>query len=329
MRWFLSALGLVLSGPTRSAIRFSKGRMITLVVKEPHHFPTLILEHVHNNTTAPTVRGTPISLPTPDEVAAAQPDPTLAKKSKSLVKRKASTSLAPSRPYVKDIDVSYFFTDLENSLEVNDGASVRVVSAPTLRLGKRLGYPPRLSYVTTSDPSYVGTSSAAHASTSEHGLVWKGILQYLDTFAASLSLFLVVMRRQLDLLDTLAQSALAHDEEYDQIPDDDFASASRGEEIDLTFFLLAHGPYVLPYPFEGGHLTEPSPLDLSNQMNVLTTLLASHGTEMNSRNTTFVSSKASLREKFKHKVQCISKLRSEISTLEEKYGKVGSSVGRC
>ncbi|GKE00727.1 hypothetical protein Tco_1388710, partial [Tanacetum coccineum] len=168
------------------------------VVKEPHQFPTSILERVHNNTTAPTVRGTPISLPTLEEVAAAQPDPTLTKKSKDLVKRKASTSLAPS------------------SLEVNDGASVRVVSAPTLRLGKRLGYPPRLSYATTSDPSYVGTSSAAHASTSKHGLVRKVI-------GSSGKAEAEVMRRQLDLLDTLARSALAHDEEYDQIPDDDFA----------------------------------------------------------------------------------------------------------
>ncbi|GKC92483.1 hypothetical protein Tco_1157925 [Tanacetum coccineum] len=70
-----------------------------------------------------------------------------------------------------------------------------------------------------------------------------------------------------------------------------------------------------------GHLIEPSPLDLSNRMNVLTALLASYGTEMNSRNTAFVASKARLREKLKNKVQCISKLRSEISTLEEKYDK--------
>ncbi|GJS16048.1 hypothetical protein Tco_0410520 [Tanacetum coccineum] len=32
---------------------------------------------------------------------------------------------------------------------------------------------------------------------------------------------------------------------------DDFATASRGEEIDLTLFPLAPGPYVIPYPFDG------------------------------------------------------------------------------
>ncbi|GKF97950.1 hypothetical protein Tco_0293771, partial [Tanacetum coccineum] len=35
-------------------------------------------------------------------------------------------------------------------------------------------------------------------------------------------------RGQLDLLDTLARSALSRDEDYDQIPDDDFATASVG-----------------------------------------------------------------------------------------------------
>ncbi|GJX19352.1 reverse transcriptase domain-containing protein [Tanacetum coccineum] len=55
----------------------------------------------------------------------------------------------------------------------------------------------------------------------------------------------------LDPLDTLARSTLARDSEYDQIPEDDFATASRGEEIDLTFFPLSPGPYVIPYSFDG------------------------------------------------------------------------------
>ncbi|GJR34610.1 hypothetical protein Tco_1210294 [Tanacetum coccineum] len=57
--------------------------------------------------------------------------------------------------------------------------------------------------------------------------------------------------RCLDPLDTLARRTLFRDAEYDQIPEDDFAIASRSEEIDLTFFPLAPGPYVISYPFEG------------------------------------------------------------------------------
>ncbi|GJW36699.1 hypothetical protein Tco_0059619 [Tanacetum coccineum] len=49
-----------------------------------------------------------------------------------------------------------------------------------------------------------------------------------------------VIRRQLDPpMDVLAQSALARDHEYDQILDDDFSTATLGEEIDLTLFPLA------------------------------------------------------------------------------------------
>ncbi|GJU04617.1 hypothetical protein Tco_1121047 [Tanacetum coccineum] len=46
-----------------------------------------------NHTTAPATEGAPIPQPTSDEVIASQPDPKLAKKSKALVKWKASTSL--------------------------------------------------------------------------------------------------------------------------------------------------------------------------------------------------------------------------------------------
>nr|GEU72472.1 hypothetical protein [Tanacetum cinerariifolium] len=68
-------------------------------------------------------------------------------------------------------------------------------------------------------------------------------------------------RRCLDPLDTLTRSALFRYAEYDQIPEDDFATASRGEEIDLTSFPLAPGPYVIPYPFE----SDSSPLYTKQQ----------------------------------------------------------------
>ncbi|GJY87313.1 hypothetical protein Tco_0501941, partial [Tanacetum coccineum] len=59
------------------------------------------------------------------------------------------------------------------------------------------------------------------------------------------------LQRQMDLLDCLARSALVRDDEYDQILDDDFGTATRGEEIDLTLFPLAPCPYHMPYPYEG------------------------------------------------------------------------------
>ncbi|GJX32151.1 hypothetical protein Tco_0242006 [Tanacetum coccineum] len=60
-----------------------------------------------------------------------------------------------------------------------------------------------------------------------------------------------VMWSQLDPLDSLARIALAHDAEYDQIPDDDFGTATHDEEINLTLFPLVPGPYHIPYPYEG------------------------------------------------------------------------------
>ncbi|GJU63987.1 hypothetical protein Tco_1245822 [Tanacetum coccineum] len=38
----------------------------------------------------------------------------------------------------------------------------------------------------------------------------------------------------------------------DNIPDDDFSTATLGEEIDLTLFPLARVPYCMPYLFADG-----------------------------------------------------------------------------
>ncbi|GJX64918.1 hypothetical protein Tco_0299261, partial [Tanacetum coccineum] len=248
---------------------------------------------VHNNTTTPAAKVTPIPVSTPNKVVVALPDHVLAKKSKALVKRNTSTSLASSKPYQpskkkrlknkssearssalvleqtidsEDTDILDFCTDLENSLEGNEGTSLRAAFAPSLQIRSPTCWP----YVTTSDPSHVGTSGTACASTSGLGLVRKG-------WGISYAL-----------------------------PD-----------IDLTFFPLAPGPYFMPYPFEGDSSPKytqqqraldrtiilvklkrtkslPS-LDLLNRMNVLTALLASH------------------------------ELHFEISTLEEKYDKLADA----
>ncbi|GJS86689.1 hypothetical protein Tco_0769325 [Tanacetum coccineum] len=139
----------------------------------------------------------------------------------------------------------------------------------------------------------------------------------------------------MDLLDSLARSALVCDDEYDQIPDDDFGTATSGEEIDLTLFPLAPYPYHMPYPYEG--VSSPLkaldrtitpvelrrnesllPLELSNRVNVLSDLLVSHGYELNSRYTNLVSSKAHLQEKLDKKKGDVKLLRSEVTSLDSK-----------
>nr|GEW37541.1 reverse transcriptase domain-containing protein [Tanacetum cinerariifolium] len=57
--------------------------------------------------------------------------------------------------------------------------------------------------------------------------------------------------RPIHYANCLARSALAWDAEYDQILDDDFGTATCGEEIDLTLFPLVPGPYHIPYLYEG------------------------------------------------------------------------------
>ncbi|GKB50949.1 hypothetical protein Tco_0901702 [Tanacetum coccineum] len=145
------------------------------IAEESHHLSLSLLERVPSNTTAPATEGAIIMLPTPDEIVASLPDSRLVKKSKGT----------------DEADLADLCVEIKDSLERDEGVSMRAVSAPTSRLG-----------VVAS------------------GCVWKSGAE--------------VMRRQMDPLDCLAHSALARDAKYDQIPDDDFGIATRGEEIDLT-----------------------------------------------------------------------------------------------
>ncbi|GJX32067.1 hypothetical protein Tco_0241922 [Tanacetum coccineum] len=234
------------------------------VVEEPHDFTSSILQRVQNNTTAPAAEGTPIPLPTPDEVAAGQPDPRLAKNPKALAKRKTYTSLiGPSEPNQPkclgcgggcgyggcDLSVADYCTFLRIAWRGTKVPLPRLFLLP-LRFGKRLGSPPppRLYHDASSNPSHVGTSNAAHASSFGHGIVQEGVV----VVGSSGKYGANVIRRQLDPLYLLARGALARDQKYDQIMEDDFATASLGEEIDLTLFPLEPGPYVMPYPFDDG-----------------------------------------------------------------------------
>ncbi|GKB90824.1 hypothetical protein Tco_0963096 [Tanacetum coccineum] len=101
-----------------------------------------------------------------------------------------------------------------------------------------------------SDPSHIGSSTPA--STSGRSLSLGGMMCcYWWSHWEIRGLDGEVMRRQMDPLDFLARSALARDDEYDQILNDDFGTATRGEKIDLTLFPLAHVPYHMTYPYEG------------------------------------------------------------------------------
>ncbi|GKA72981.1 hypothetical protein Tco_0779197 [Tanacetum coccineum] len=180
-----------------------------------------------NHTTAPATEGAHIPQPTPEEVVTSQPNPKLSKNSKALTKRKVSTSLVgpfeaaqPKRKrrlkskaseagfsalaaeQADDADDANLSendycacTYLEDTLEREEGNSF----IPVFPSGKRLGSPlPRPSNTGHSDLGHTGTSNAAIVPSFGHADVYQGT----------------------------APSALSRDREYDDIPDDDFSSAT-------------------------------------------------------------------------------------------------------
>ncbi|GKC49695.1 hypothetical protein Tco_1072440, partial [Tanacetum coccineum] len=242
------------------------------VVEESHHLSLLLLDRIPSHTTAPAAEGAIISLPTPDKIAASLSDSRLAKDSKgpsqARVHSTSDTTPEPSWPSKKrklkkraseagssapelyqaegvdDTDLADFCTEIEDRLERDEGVSTRVVSVPIPHLCKRLGAPPSIAVVSASKPSHVGTS--APACTSGRSLSLGGVVVSGRAGKSGAE----VMQRQLDPLDSLARSTLVRDAEYDQIPDDDFGTATRVEEIYLTLFPLAPSPYHMPYPYE-------------------------------------------------------------------------------
>ncbi|GJR55613.1 hypothetical protein Tco_1406134 [Tanacetum coccineum] len=242
------------------------------IIEEPYHLSTLFLERVPPHTTAPAAEDALILLPTLDKVAAAQPNPRLARKSKGpsqvRVRSALTTAPKPSPPSKKrrlkkgaseagcnapelgqaeglnEADITNFCAKLEDSLKRDEGTFIRAASVPTPRLGKRLGPPPSMVVTSVSVPSHVGT--LAQASTSGRSLALGG--SAIDSFARKSRA--KAMRCQMDLLDALARNALSRDAEYDEIPKDDFGTATRSEEIELTLFPLAPGPYQMPYLYD-------------------------------------------------------------------------------
>ncbi|GJW52972.1 mitochondrial proton/calcium exchanger protein-like protein isoform X1 [Tanacetum coccineum] len=216
------------------------------VVEESHNLSSSLLDRVSLHTTAPTAEGATIPLPTTDEIVASLPDPHLAKKSKGLSQARVCSSSDNAPELSQQLKKRKLRKRaLEHGSSTPElGTSARAASAPVPRLGKRLGAPPSVADVSASIPSPVRTS--VHASTSGRNLSLGAVASgHVGKSMAE------VIRHQLDPLDSLACSALARDAEYDQIPDDDFGTTTLGEEIDLTLFPLAPGPYHMPYPYEG------------------------------------------------------------------------------
>ncbi|GKE50144.1 hypothetical protein Tco_1481402 [Tanacetum coccineum] len=254
------------------------------VVEKSHHLSLPLLERVLSHTTTLAAKCAIILLPTLDEIAVSLSDSRLAKKSKGHSQAKAEG--------VDETELADFYAEIEDNLERDKGVSTRVVLVPIPRLGNRLGAPPFIAIVSASEPSYVGTS--AHACTLGRSLSLGGVVVSGHAGKSRAEVML----------------------QYDQILNDDFCTATPGEEINLTLFPLAPGPYHMPYPYQGvsyplytreekalDQTITPAelrrtkfllPLELSNRGNVLSAVLVSHGYELNSRYTYLVSSRARL-----------------------------------
>nr|GEU89517.1 hypothetical protein [Tanacetum cinerariifolium] len=209
------------------------------IVEESHHLSLLLHERVSSHTIVPASEGAIISLPTLDEIATSQPDSRLVKKSKGHSQasrpskrrklQKRASEIGSSDPELDQADgadetnLADLCAEIEDSLERDKGVSIRVVLAPTPRLGKRLGAPPSIAITSVYDPSHVGTS--ALASTSGRSLTLRGVVAggHVGKSKAQMG----------------------------KIPNDDFSTTTRGEEINLTLFPLAPGPYHMSYPYKG------------------------------------------------------------------------------
>nr|GFA45039.1 hypothetical protein [Tanacetum cinerariifolium] len=133
----------------------------TKITEESHHLALPLLERVPSHTTALATKGAIILLPTLNEIAASRPDSRLVEGT-------------------DEADLADLCAEIEDSLERDEGVSMRAVSAPTPRLGKRLGAPPSIAVVGASEPSHIGTS--APASISVCSLSLRGMLLFPPSF---------------------------------------------------------------------------------------------------------------------------------------------------
>nr|GEU81006.1 hypothetical protein [Tanacetum cinerariifolium] len=269
------------------------------VTKEPHHLSFPLLERVSSHTTALATEGAMILLPTLDGIAASFLDPRVTKKSKGPSQARVHSALvtAPEPELgqaegVDEADLINFYAKIENNLERDEGTSARATSTLTSRLGKRLGAFPFVADVSTSEPSYGGI--LVHPFTFGRGLSLKGAIVSGYTRKSEDE----VLRRQVDPLDSLARSALARDMSYlyegasshpytkeewngRHAPEGNLLCKDIFKDTDVCRKALDRT--ITPAKLKK---TESLlSLDLENHFNVLSTLLVSHGAQLNSRYT--------------------------------------------
>ncbi|GKE02357.1 hypothetical protein Tco_1390340, partial [Tanacetum coccineum] len=306
---------------------------------EPHHHSAILLECVLSYTTVSAVEDALIPLPTSDEVATAQPDPCLARKQSSKKRRlkKRAAKAGSSAPKLgqaeglNEADITDFCAELEDSMERDGETYIRAALVSTPCLSKRLGPPPSMVVAVFLDHPLLGLQpmllSMGVALLLE---VWCDIpFSFFTNFFVCSILGSVAggfagksiaedMRRQMDPLDALARSALSHDAEYDEIPEDDFGTATCGEVIELTLKALDR----TITPAELRRTEYLLLLELSNRVNVLSALLVSHGYELNSRYTDLVAFRVPLQEKLNQKKGDVKVLCLEVTSLDNKLKKV-------
>nr|GEY31171.1 reverse transcriptase domain-containing protein [Tanacetum cinerariifolium] len=303
------------------------------IVEEPHHLSEPLLEHVPSYTTAPTAVDALISLPTLDDVVVAQPDPRLARKSKGPLQVRARSALVTisepsqlsknkrlkkraseagsSAPELRqaeglnEADIIGFCMELEDSMERDEGTSIRVASVLTPRLGKRLGLSSSMAVVSVFGPAHVWTS--APASTSGHSL---------DLGGSSTGGFVGKsraedMRRQMDPLDAWPVVLCLVTQ-----------NMTRYRRMTLALLIVA-----LDWTLTPDELRRTESLlllELSNRVNVLSALLVSYGYELNSRYTDLVSSKVRLQDNFDRKKGVVKLLHSDLDNKLEKVQRAAS-----
>nr|GEU67520.1 hypothetical protein [Tanacetum cinerariifolium] len=257
------------------------------------------LYRVLSHTTAPAAKGAMIMLPTLDEIVASLPDPRLAKKSKGTSQVRVCSAL----------DTTPELSRPSNKRKLRKRASEAGFSAPKLGQAKDVDQADLTDFCAKIKNSLERDEGNSTRATSPLPASW-------------------------DLLDSLVRSALACDVEYDQIPEDDFGTANRGEEIDLTLFPLTRGPYqtnsnvcgkALDWTITPTELKITESLlllDLSYCFNVLSALLVSHGAELNSGYKGLVTVRNHLWEKFDQKACYVKLFRLEVTTLDGKLDRM-------
>ncbi|GJY49635.1 hypothetical protein Tco_0439591, partial [Tanacetum coccineum] len=192
--------------------------------------------------------GTPVTEPTQEEIVASQLDPKVSKRSKAPVKRKAYASAKEPSGDVNE--------DVGQENDLSEAAYCRCLALLLLVLLTLL----------------LSSSNAPNAPSPFDGDVGRGTAPVDAAEGARMD----KIRRSPEHMDLFAESALCHDYEHDDLPsDDDFSFPT------LALVLLALDHTITPAKLE--RMKAMSPLEFSNWMNVLTSLLVSYGTEFNVR----------------------------------------------